>query len=213
MKNLLKFLLLVLVLSAGVSLLYDYQLRHGRLNLSPRVGVAWDATGNGRLALRAAYGITYDFPTAETLAGLAAVVVAVALVVLRRLPNRRWRFERLIYAGFLAAMPFIYLAAALKRGSSFDIAIELVGVPFSWVSRCSVTTNRLWPLGLVSPLMASVGTSGITVPLPTSPVGTPSACLVVDLALGFLVVTQASVHQVPNKALQRTDTPPLKLGR
>src|SRR6476620_3941755 len=36
MKNLLKFLLLVLVLSAGVSLLYDYQLRHGRLNLAPR---------------------------------------------------------------------------------------------------------------------------------------------------------------------------------
>ena len=35
MKNLLKFLLLVLVLSAGVSLLYDYQLRHGRLSLSP----------------------------------------------------------------------------------------------------------------------------------------------------------------------------------
>ena len=36
MKNLLKFLLLVLVLSAGVSLLYDYQLRHGRLNLTER---------------------------------------------------------------------------------------------------------------------------------------------------------------------------------
>lgn len=36
MKNLLKFLLLVLVLSAGVSLLYDYQLRHGRLSLTNR---------------------------------------------------------------------------------------------------------------------------------------------------------------------------------
>ena len=36
MKNLLKFFLLVLVLSAGVSLLYDYQLHHGRLNLSER---------------------------------------------------------------------------------------------------------------------------------------------------------------------------------
>ncbi len=34
MKNFLKFLLLVLVLSAGVSLLYDYQLRHGRLSLT-----------------------------------------------------------------------------------------------------------------------------------------------------------------------------------
>jgi serine protease Do len=36
MKNLLKFFLLVLVLSAGVSLLYDYQLHHGRLSLSAR---------------------------------------------------------------------------------------------------------------------------------------------------------------------------------
>ncbi len=34
-------------------------------NLSPRVGVAWDVTGNGRTAIRSAYGITYDFPTAE----------------------------------------------------------------------------------------------------------------------------------------------------
>lgn len=38
MKNLLKFLLLVLVLSAGVSLLYDYQLRNGRLKIKPSGG-------------------------------------------------------------------------------------------------------------------------------------------------------------------------------
>ena len=36
MKNLLKFLLLVILLSAGVSLLYDYQLRHGRLKVANR---------------------------------------------------------------------------------------------------------------------------------------------------------------------------------
>ena len=36
MRNLLKFFLLVLVLSAGVSLLYDYQLRHGALNFGTR---------------------------------------------------------------------------------------------------------------------------------------------------------------------------------
>jgi hypothetical protein len=34
-------------------------------NLSPRVGFAWDVTGDGRTALRSAYGIAYDFPTAE----------------------------------------------------------------------------------------------------------------------------------------------------
>ncbi|MGI8430996.1 MAG: trypsin-like peptidase domain-containing protein [Chthoniobacterales bacterium] len=36
MKNFLKFLLLVLVLSAGVSLLYDYQLHRGKLSLTNR---------------------------------------------------------------------------------------------------------------------------------------------------------------------------------
>ena len=35
MKNLAKFLLFVLLVSAGISLLYDYRLRHGDLNLLP----------------------------------------------------------------------------------------------------------------------------------------------------------------------------------
>jgi hypothetical protein len=34
-------------------------------NLSPRVGLAWDVLGNGRMSLRAAYGLAYDFPAAE----------------------------------------------------------------------------------------------------------------------------------------------------
>ena len=34
------------------------------MNLAPRVGVAWDVTGNGRLAVRSSYGINYDRPTA-----------------------------------------------------------------------------------------------------------------------------------------------------
>jgi hypothetical protein len=35
------------------------------LNFSPRVGLAWDVQGDGRRAVRASYGIGYDFPTAE----------------------------------------------------------------------------------------------------------------------------------------------------
>src|SRR3989454_1414853 len=35
------------------------------LNFSPRVGWAWDVSGNGRTAIRSSYGISYDFPTAE----------------------------------------------------------------------------------------------------------------------------------------------------
>jgi hypothetical protein len=34
-------------------------------NLSPRAGFAWDVGGDGRTALRASYGMAYDFPTAQ----------------------------------------------------------------------------------------------------------------------------------------------------
>ena len=34
-------------------------------NLSPRLGMAWDLAGDGRTAVRASYGVAYDFPTGE----------------------------------------------------------------------------------------------------------------------------------------------------
>src|SRR5215475_11482040 len=148
----------------------------------------------------------YDFPTAETVAGLTAVIVAVALVILRCLPKRRWRLERLIYAVFLAAMPFIYLAAALKRGSSFDIAIELVGVPV--FVGLAVFGNYKAFLALALGLVAHGLGWDLWHHGSHSYIASwyPSACLVVDLALGFLVVTQVNVHQMPTKALQPTAT-------
>ena len=41
-------------------------------NLSPRVGLAWDVLGDGRMAVRSSYGIVYDFPTGEFGSNLAA---------------------------------------------------------------------------------------------------------------------------------------------
>src|SRR5262249_24760959 len=146
------------------------------------------------------HSAVHDFPTAETLAGLATVVVAVTLVVLRCLPQRRLHLERLIYAGFLAAMPFIYLAAALKLGSRFDIAIELLGVPvfvgldaFGYYRSFLALGLGLAAHGLGWDLWHHGSSSYIAS-------WYPSACLVIDLALGFLVVTQASEHQVPRPA-------------
>src|SRR5262249_43982093 len=112
------------------------------------------------------------------------------------------------YAGFLAAMPFIYLTAALKRGSSLDIAIELVGVPlfvglavFGYYKSFLVLGLGLAAHGLGWDLWHHGSYSFIAC-------WYPSSCLLVDLALGFLLVTQASMHQVPNKAPQRPATPP-----
>ena len=34
-------------------------------NFSPRVGLAWDVSGDGRMAFRSSYSLAYDFPTAE----------------------------------------------------------------------------------------------------------------------------------------------------
>jgi hypothetical protein len=35
------------------------------LNVSPRVGLAWDMSGDGRAAIRGSYGLTYDMPNGE----------------------------------------------------------------------------------------------------------------------------------------------------
>ena len=38
-------------------------------NLSPRLGVAWDVTGDGRTAVRSSYAINYDYPGGDLPAG------------------------------------------------------------------------------------------------------------------------------------------------
>ena len=42
------------------------------LNFSPRAGVAWDVTGDGRLAVRSSYALMYDYPGGEYFNNLAA---------------------------------------------------------------------------------------------------------------------------------------------
>lgn len=139
----------------------------------------------------------------EMLAVVAAMMVAVVLLVLRLLPppRRLLRLERFIYGVFLASMPFIYLAAALLQGDTRGIAIEALGIPVFvglaiygyyrsfWVVGAGIIAHGigwdLWHHGTVTYIAAWY----------------PIACLLADLALGFLALTQLSVQQVPNHSL------------
>jgi hypothetical protein len=139
---------------------------------------------------------------AETLAGGATVAVAIALLVLWRLPKHHWSLERLIYAVSLAAMPCILSRRCVQAGIEFrhcDRACGLlvfVGLAvFGYYKSFLVLGLGILAHGLGCDLWHHGSASYIAS-------WYPLACSLVDLALGFLVLNQASVHQMPNKVLQ-----------
>jgi carboxypeptidase family protein len=42
------------------------------MNFAPRAGIGWDVHGNGRLAIRSSYGLSFDYPTGEFMSNPAA---------------------------------------------------------------------------------------------------------------------------------------------
>ena len=42
------------------------------MNFAPRAGIGWDVHGDGRLAVRSSYGLSYDYPTGEFMSNPAA---------------------------------------------------------------------------------------------------------------------------------------------
>src|SRR5262249_54200507 len=135
------------------------------------------------------------FSTPEAFAAWSSVAVALALAILRLLPTRRLSFERLLYAAFLAGMPFIYLTTALKHGSGSDIARELAGVPvyvglalFGYYKSFLVLGLGIAAHGLGWDLWHHGSAFYIASWYPV-------ACLVIDLALGLLAITQTNAHQ------------------
>jgi hypothetical protein len=156
------------------------------------------------MALAYAFGVLppraaiFDIAAPEAHAAWASVAVSVALLLLRFLPRRRLRLERFIYALFLAGMPFIYVAAAWKAGSGSDVARELAGVPV-YVGLALFGFFRSFPaLGL------GIAAHGLGWDLwhqgaaPYIAHWYPLACLVIDLAMGLLAITQAGAHQAPD---------------
>ena len=150
----------------------------------------------------ATHSALFDISAPEAHAAWASIAVCLALLLLRCLPRRRLRFERLLYALFLAGMPFIYIVAAWKRGSGSDVARELAGVPV-YVGLALYGYARSFPvLGL------GIAAHGLGWDLwhqgsaPYIASWYPLACLVIDLALGFLAITQASAHQAPDNRIR-----------
>lgn len=121
----------------------------------------------------------------------AALAAAAGFGVLRLLRVRRASFERLWLALFLAAMPVIYLWAALLAGDRDAVAIELAGlVIFGGLALLGYFRESFLILGLG---IAAHGVAwdawhhhraGFIEPW------YPQACLLIDLAFGLLVAIQ-----------------------
>ncbi len=143
-----------------------------------------------------------DLGRPETLAGIATAFVAFALLFLRVLPKRRLQIERAVYALFLTGMPLIYFAEAYMSGSRNDLASEFVGV-LIFVGLAVFGYYKSY-LALGFGIMAhGVGwDSWHHHSHPYVASWYPMACLLADLAFGFLVITQAGAHQAPNDSLK-----------
>ena len=132
----------------------------------------------------------------ETLAAIATTLVAFGLLLLRVLPKRRLQIERAIYALFLAAMPLIYFAAAYMSGSQNDLDSEVVGVlifvgvaVFGYYKSFLTLGLGIMAHGLGWDSWHHHSHSYVAN-------WYPMACLLADLAFGFLVITQACAHRL-----------------
>lgn len=138
----------------------------------------------------------------ETSAGYTAAIVAVALLVLRLLPRRRLGVERLIYALFLAAMPFVYLVPALMQRHGQTIAIESVGV-LVFVGLAVYGYFKSFALLGIGIVLHGIGWDLWHHQSATYMASWyPLACLFADLLMGFLAMTQSHAHQSSDDTTQ-----------
>ena len=56
-------------------------------NFAPRLGLAWDPTGDGRMSVRAAYGIFFDLPHLQSYVGLPGSAPFASLVTIANPPS------------------------------------------------------------------------------------------------------------------------------
>ena len=128
-------------------------------------------------------------------ATLAAVLVGAQLILLRLLPQRRLRLEKLVLALFLAGMPLIYIWAAALAGDHDGLMLEAIGLPL-------FGALALWGY-LRKPALLGVGILAHGIAWDAWHHGHSAympdwyalGCLLVDVALGMLVFTQLRAHR------------------
>ena len=132
----------------------------------------------------------------ENTALIAAVIASIALLGLRLLPQRLRDLERLIPAVFLAAMPLIYLWGALRTPNTGpeNVWLEVLGL----VIFASLAIWGHWRSDLIVALgIAAHGLTwdawhhGFSYIQNWYAVG----CLIIDVALAFLLVAQFLAKQ------------------
>ena len=136
------------------------------------------------------------FTSPEALASIGAGIFAVELLVLRLLPKRYLKIERVLYALFLASMPFVYVAAAYLSGSGHDLALECLGIPifvglaiYGYNRSCLVLTLGIVAHGIGWDLWHHFRGAYIADWYTT-------VCLLADITFGCFVLTQVEVQKV-----------------
>jgi Carboxypeptidase regulatory-like domain len=127
---------------AGVS---SGLVKADRNNFAPRIGLAWDALGNGRLSIRAAYGLYYEDHRSD----LWTYPSVNQPFVIREFVNNPFSLQD-PYRGRVNPFPYIYGASGAKfsfpMGLLTVIAPEL---PTPYVHQMSFSVEKALPSNMV----------------------------------------------------------------
>src|SRR5262249_29779278 len=116
-----------------------------RNNFAPRIGLAWDTLGNGRLSIRAAYGLYYEDHRSD----LWTYPAVNQPFVIREFINNPFSLQD-PYRGRVDPFPYIYTASQAKfsfpMGLLTVIAPEL---PSPYVHQMNLSVEKALPSNMV----------------------------------------------------------------
>lgn len=128
---------------------------------------------------------------------ISCVIFTVFFVALRLMPLRNVQFERLSLALFLAYMPIIYIWSALLNGETTEVLAEIAGafifMGMAWWGFKRSSSPWILALGIAAHGVA--WDSWHHNHSAYIDYWYPLGCLLIDIALAFVVVTQFKAHR------------------